>query len=117
MSYDPLDEQRKKLRDIPGQMDLFGGPPVARSCDPDSSHEAALRLERSGRRGSQKYAVLERLTQGPASNVELAGLCLKYTGRISDLRAEGYPIRCVRQRDTGATLYVLDEAGREASCE
>jgi hypothetical protein len=27
MSYDPLDEQRKKPRDLPGQLDLFGQQP------------------------------------------------------------------------------------------
>jgi len=40
------------------------------------------------------------------SNWELAAISLKYTGRISDLRAAGYTINIVeRNRETGLTVY------------
>ena len=44
----------------------------------------------------QNAAILERLKKGPASNVELSNMSLKYTSRISDLRAAGHVIECVR---------------------
>ena len=54
------------------------------------------------------YARRNRLQQGPATNVELAALALKYTSRLSDLRAAGYTIT-VTARDyaTGRTVYRL----------
>lgn len=56
----------------------------------------------------QCQAIVTRLQQGPASNTVLAGYSLKYTSRISDLRAKGYDIR-VDFRDTrsGVTVYRL----------
>ena len=82
-------------------------PPVSRHTDPATSHEAERKLNRSGRRRGQIAAILERLRRGPATNTELAALSLKYTGRISDLRAQGFDIECRRQQDEGATVYVL----------
>jgi len=35
----------------------------------------------------QNERILARLREGPATNVELAAVSLKYTGRISDIRA------------------------------
>lgn len=52
--------------------------------------------------------ILDRLRQGPATNRELAVLALKYTGRISDLKAAGYRIECFEQdKLTGLTKYRL----------
>ncbi|NLX57310.1 MAG: hypothetical protein GXY58_19545 [Planctomycetaceae bacterium] len=50
----------------------------------------------------QNAAILERLKRGPATNRELAAISLKYTSRISDLRAAGYDVVVVdRDRATG----------------
>lgn len=72
--------------------------------DPNVSEAARPRLSR------QCLAILERLKQGPATNLELAGLgILKYTGRISDLRAAGCVILIDAQdHRTGRTLYRLE---------
>ena len=40
----------------------------------------------------QNAAVLARLRAGPATNAELAGIALKYTSRISDLRKAGFTV-------------------------
>jgi hypothetical protein len=60
------------------------------------------------RLSSQCAAILERLQRGPASNRDLATIALKYTSRISDLRASGHKVEIVeRNRDTGLTIYKL----------
>lgn len=81
-------------------------PPVSRTTDPKTSKRSESLLNR-GRRSSQKQNILERLRRGPATNAELAGISLKYTGRISDLRADGYAITCEVGAD-GVTLYRLE---------
>lgn len=59
---------------------------------------------------NQCQKILERLQRGPATNKELADLSLKYTGRISDLRASGYAVEVLsRDRKTGVTIYHLKE--------
>lgn len=82
--------------------------PIARNTDPDTSHRAAEQVTSSGRRLGQKWKILERLRKGPATNVELAALSLKYTSRISDLRHDGFTIRNEPGND-GVTRYVLEE--------
>ena len=48
----------------------------------------------------------ERGSQG-AWNSELARIALKYTGRISDLRDQGYDVRCLCENATkGIYRYV-----------
>jgi len=91
------------------QSDLFGAslPPVAAHSDPATSHEGALLLHLSGRRGKQMQAILDRLLAGEATNVELCELAINYRARISDLRASGYRIECTRQRVNGLSTYVL----------
>jgi hypothetical protein len=54
----------------------------------------------------QNAAILQRLQQGPATNAELARISLKYTSRISDIRAAGYKIVC-RFGDGGLNSYSL----------
>jgi hypothetical protein len=52
---------------------------------------------------------LTRLQAGPASNFELAQIALKYTSRLSDLRAAGYDVRVVeRDYASGLTMYRLE---------
>ena len=83
---------------------LFDIPPR----DPHVSPEAAPRLK------GQNAATLERLRAGRATNKELAGIALKYTSRLSDLRAAGYDERCVRQdRVSGVAHYALFVDGVE----
>ena len=55
----------------------------------------------------QNAAILAQLQHGPATNAMLARLSLKYTSRISDLRAAGYRIKCERM-DRGLTIYTLE---------
>jgi hypothetical protein len=60
------------------------------------------------RLSNQCRQILERLRIGPASNIELAQIALKYTSRISDLRAAGYEVRCKRGAlGTGQMWYDL----------
>lgn len=64
--------------------------------------------EEAPRLSAQNAAILARLQQGPASNAEIARLALKYTSRISDLRAAGYLIENFdRNGTTGETWYRL----------
>lgn len=55
----------------------------------------------------QNAAILERLRRGPATNRDLAEISLKYTSRVSDLRAAGYRIACER-RPGGLSIYTLE---------
>jgi hypothetical protein len=56
----------------------------------------------------QCAAILARLEQGPATNRDLAGLSLKYTSRISDLRKAGYQVAVTdHDRGSGRTVYAL----------
>ncbi len=55
---------------------------------------------------SQCDRMLARLQKGPATNVELAGISLKYTSRITDLRQLGHTIEC-EKRKNGMSVYRL----------
>jgi len=46
------------------------------------------RMKNPFRPGSQKYRILERLREGPATNAELVKYALNYTARISEIRAK-----------------------------
>lgn len=81
--------------------DLFA--PVILSMDSHVTQPERKRLS------AQNQAVLDRLTHGPATNCELAAISLKYTGRISDLRAAGYAIGIVESdRKSGRVVYALE---------
>ena len=56
----------------------------------------------------QNLAILKRLREGKASSLTLAGLSLKYTARLSDLRKHGFKITCERMQD-GTYLYTLEQ--------
>lgn len=71
--------------------------------DPNVAPEDRHRLT------GQNAVILARLQQGPATNVELSDLSLKYTSRISDLRAAGYRITCRRIRRGGPIFDGLTE--------
>lgn len=57
----------------------------------------------------QCQAIAERLEKGRVSNRELSdAFSLKYTGRISDLRKQGWNVQVVeKDRRTGLTWYAL----------
>ena len=79
---------------------LFGGT----AMKVDGPIESKPRLSRHA------SLILERLQRGPASNRELAAISLKYTGRISDLRANGYAVECFNHDyKTGEAWYRLAE--------
>lgn len=80
-----------------GKLDLV---PEFRPTDPHVVAKDVRRLT------GQNLAILERLRKGPATNVELAQVAMKYTSRISDIRAKGYRIDCERL-DGGVTRYRL----------
>ena len=83
-------------------------PPITRMTDPESSHIAATKLIKSGRRVSQKQKILERLQQGPATNTELVKIAINYRARVSDLRLDGYDIICKQNSDNGVTEYYIE---------
>ena len=58
------------------------------------------------RLAGQNLAIFERLQRGPATNVELAGISLKYTSRIDDIRKSGVEIQATRG-DGGVWVYRL----------
>lgn len=81
-----MTRQRTLFDDDDDQAAKRGLPPS------DPNVHPADRVRLSG----QNAAILARLQRGPASNEELAGISLKYTSRISDLRAAGYNVTCTR---------------------
>lgn len=82
------------------QPDLFTAAPVIRSSAP---------VEMRPRLSRQCQLILDRLTEGPATNRELSQIALKYTGRISELKQAGYKVACYDQnRVTGFSRYRLE---------
>lgn len=62
------------------------------------------------RLSAQCARILARLRQGPATNRELAAIALKYTGRLSDLRAAGHAVtKFDLNHATGECWYRLEE--------
>jgi hypothetical protein len=95
------------------QGNLFGERPTGREIyfsDKPSPRDPSVSESEKPRLANQNAAVLARLKAGPATNRELAMLALKYTSRISDLRAAGHVIRPIKKnRVTGETTYQLGE--------
>jgi len=83
------------------QKSLFDVPTGLPATDPNCDARDMVRL------AGQNAAILERLRTAAATNAELAGISLKYTSRISDLRKAGFTIRCVRG-EGGANWYRLE---------
>lgn len=54
-------------------------------CSVYAAHRAEVAQEQA-RTDAAMWRILARLREGPATNVELADICLRYTGRMSDLR-------------------------------
>ena len=58
----------------------------------------------------QKKAILDRLSESPASNIELAAICIRYSARIHELRKAGYDIQTYHQdKASGVCWYKLHE--------
>ena len=57
----------------------------------------------------QALALLERLKLGPVMNREIVQtICLRYSARIADLRANGYDVECFdHDRKSGEAWYRL----------
>ena len=83
---------------------LFGEDPADfPPCDPSIPADERPRLSRQCRE------ILERLQAGPMTNAELAGVALKYTSRLSDIRKAGYRIKCTLiDAKRGLYRYELD---------
>lgn len=65
-----------------------------------------------GRLRGQNGQILAALAESPRTNAELSRISLKYTSRISDVRAAGYAITCTRGQG-GIATYSLQ--GRYAA--
>lgn len=77
----------------------------ARSIPVNNTVDARATPRLSG----QCSRILERLRAGTVSNKELSAIALKYTSRISDLRAVGYKISKRRDNQViGQVIYQLD---------
>lgn len=80
---------------------LFVKPaPMIAPTDPNVMHSDVKRLT------GQNAAILDRLKKGPATNSELSGIALKYTSRLSDVRAAGFNIIGI-PREGGVWVYHL----------
>ena len=83
------------------QQNLFDAPPVV-SVAPSLSAVERVRLS------AQCQKVLERLQQGPVTNIQLALIGYRYGARIHELRKAGYEIvMSSRNVETGETTYEL----------
>jgi len=82
------------------QLSLFDPPKIIHPRDPNTNPTDEHRLS------GQNKLILDALADGPKTNKQLAFFSLKYTSRISDLRAAGYVIDCERLQG-GLTLYRL----------
>lgn len=79
------------------------GLPLFEFCDPKVRDS-----EETPRLSGQCQQILDRLKAGRATNRDLSTLSLKYTSRISDLRASGHDVVVVsRDRKSGLTVYEL----------
>jgi hypothetical protein len=81
--------------------------PLQHTLHPTDRHVAAQDVPRLS---GQNKAILALLRSRAQTNVELAVVSLKYTSRVSDLRAAGYKISCERLCGVaGVWLYRLEK--------
>jgi hypothetical protein len=88
---------------VPSQPTLFDAVPVLIPTDPNVDQRDVPRLSRQCR------VILAMLREGPQTNDALSRVARKYTGRVSDLRAAGYRIKCTRVGG-GVHLYELEKS-------
>ncbi len=82
------------MKPVVSQLGLFGGSPMARATDHDSSHAAADRMEESGKAQAQRDQVLALVKRWPGMTsgqlARLGGIDRYIPGRrLSELRTEG----------------------------
>jgi hypothetical protein len=82
----------------------------ARKADAIPPRDPKVTAAEAPRLSGQNAAILARLRRGVATNKELAGIALKYTSRLSDLRKAGYAVSVVsHDHETGVVVYRLEE--------
>lgn len=70
--------------------------------------QLTLDFEKQAKRLSpQQSRVLNRLRKGPATSVDLNAICLRYGGRIYELRRKGYSIG-VKRLGQGVWQYWIE---------
>ena len=104
------------------QQTLFGpsiGEVLGRLEDRDRAAKARMatppidphvEAEEVPRLSGQNAAILALFRAAPrrrVTNLKLAQIALKYTSRVSDLRAAGYHIELVQRLEGGVTVYEL----------
>lgn len=83
---------------LPGQLDLFAAPLTGRQAYA-AADERPVRLNGSvpdherARLSEQHHAILARLRQGPATNLELGQIAQRFTARLHELRKAGHDWR------------------------
>jgi hypothetical protein len=98
------------MRDAPGQQSLFPAPRTGRDEYADAK---PIRLNptvpghEAPRLSAQHHAILDRLREGPATNLELGMICQRFGARLNELKRAGYPWRkeCVK---AGIYRYTLN---------
>ena len=79
-----------------------GKPSITPVLNPTVHPDAKPRL------GKQQQEILDRLQRGPATNVELAAIGIRYSARIHELRTAGYVIeKTTENHATGLVVYRL----------
>lgn len=94
---------------------LFPTSTPAAEVEPGPRTRAPERADRP-RLNRQARLILERLRRGPARNVELARISLKYTGRVSEVRAyleqhEAATVICTRLSGGLARYNIVAKEG------
>ena len=100
------------------QGDLFedgSWEPSSRKDDPATSKESEQEVTSSGRRRKQCLQILDRLKDGPATARELNEIALSYGRRISDLRQQGYEVKCLRKKEKPNVFILLEQDDLDSS--
>ena len=83
--------------------------PAFSETSADVSQNVSVLVSEAPRLSRQCKLILDRLrAAGGVSNRELSQVALKYTSRLSEIRAAGYKIKVSRHGDTGLVTYELD---------
>src|SRR5678816_3999302 len=85
------------MRPAPGQQSLFPAPRTAR--DEHDDDERPIKLNSSvpeheaPRLSLQHQTILDRLREGPATNLELGEIAQRFSARLHELKLAGHPWR------------------------
>ncbi|MGA9851863.1 MAG: MarR family transcriptional regulator [Gammaproteobacteria bacterium] len=92
---------------------LLASPPIARRTDPDSSHVAAARITKSGKRAAQQAAVYSWVRSYPGHTTqELAEICQTHGGTMDRYTfARRAPELAATTNDRGTRRQPLIERG------